>query len=239
MFNVGVTGARGRMGQRIIKLAKEEETLNVVLGLEKKGHPDIGKTIDGVIITDSQDEINSCDCLIDFSQPSATIENLEYLLKFKKCAVIGTTGFNKDQLNKINEASKVIPIVFSPNMSVGVNLLFRLIKDAAATLNGYTAEIEEAHHIHKKDSPSGTAKRIMDVINEQNFNIKVEEIKAIRDGEIIGDHKVVFDSIDDRIEIIHKAKNRDIFAKGAVIAAKWIANKDKGLYSMDNVLFKS
>ena len=124
-------------------------------------------------------------------------------------------------------------------MSVGVNLLFRLIKDAAVTLNGYTAEIEEAHHIHKKDSPSGTAKRIMDVINEQNFNIKVEEIKAIRDGEIIGDHKVVFDSIDDRIEIIHKAKNRDIFAKGAVIAAKWIANKDKGLYSMDNVLFKS
>jgi len=239
MFNVGVTGARGRMGQRIIKLAKEEETLNVVLGLEKKGHPDIGKTIDGVIITDSQDEINSCDCLIDFSHPSATIENLEYLLKFKKCAVIGTTGFNKDQLNKINEASKVIPIVFSPNMSVGVNLLFRLIKDAAVTLNGYTAEIEEAHHIHKKDSPSGTAKRIMDVINEQNFNIKVEEIKAIRDGEIIGDHKVVFDSIDDRIEIIHKAKNRDIFAKGAVIAAKWIANKDKGLYSMDNVLFKS
>ncbi|MCK5393742.1 MAG: 4-hydroxy-tetrahydrodipicolinate reductase, partial [Candidatus Omnitrophica bacterium] len=205
MFNVGVTGARGRMGQRIIKLAKEEETLNVVLGLEKKGHPDIGKTIDGVIITDSQDEINSCDCLIDFSLPSATIENLEYLLKFKKCAVIGTTGFNKDQLNKINEASKVIPIVFSPNMSVGVNLLFRLIKDAAVTLNGYTAEIEEAHHIHKKDSPSGTAKRIMDVINEQNFNIKVEEIKAIRDGEIIGDHKVVFDSIDDRIEIIHKA----------------------------------
>ncbi len=239
MFKIGVTGARGRMGQRIIRLAKDEETLEVVFGLERQGHPEIGKTIDDVMITDSPDEMSSCDCLIDFSLPPATMENLKYLVKLKKSAVIGTTGFNQEQLDKINKAAKEIPIVFSPNMSVGVNLLFRLIKDASAILKGYNVEIEEAHHIHKKDAPSGTAKGIMDVINTQNFKVKIEEIKSIREGEIVGDHKVVFDSVEDRIELIHKAKNRDIFAKGALIAAKWIIKKDNGLYSMDNVLFGS
>jgi len=237
MIKLGVSGARGRMGQRIIALAKEDGNFKVTFGLERTGHPEVGKTIDGVLITDSLDQIDDCDCLIDFSSPSATIEHLSWLVKLKKCAVIGTTGLEPDQQEKIKEASSQIPIIFSPNMSVGVNLLFKLLKSAASVLEGYKVSVQEAHHIHKKDSPSGTAKKIAQVINEQGFDIKNQDIKAIREDEIVGDHKVVFESDVDRIELSHSAKTRDIFAQGSIVAAKWIANKPAGLYSMEDVLF--
>jgi len=237
MIKIGVSGARGRMGQRIIALAKKDSDLEVVLGLERVGHSEVGKTIDGVAIVDSVSQINNCDCLIDFSSPSATMEHLSSLTKFKKSAVIGTTGLDQAQQGKIKEASSQIPIVFSPNMSIGVNLLFRLLKDAAAVLGGYNVEIKEAHHIHKKDAPSGTAKKIAQVINEQGFNIGTQDIKSIREDEIIGDHKVTFESDVDRIELSHSAKTRDIFAKGSLVAAKWIVNQAPGLYSMEDVLF--
>ncbi len=237
MIKLGVSGACGRMGQRIIALAKEDNDLKVVFGLERKGHPEANKTINGVKITDDLDEINNCDCLIDFSLPFATIEHLSCLIKFKKCAVIGTTGLEPAQLQKIKEASSQVSIVFSPNMSIGVNLLFRLLKEAASTLKNYNVGIEEAHHIHKKDSPSGTAKRIAQIINEQGFDIKNEDIKAIREDEIIGDHKVIFESDVDKIELLHSAKTRDIFAQGALVAAKWVGSRKPGLYSMDDVLF--
>ena len=237
MIGIGVSGARGRMGQRIIALAKEDKELQVVFGLERKGHPEVGKVIDDTKIVDDLAAINNCDCLIDFSSPSATIEHLSPLIKFKKCVVIGTTGLDQDQQEKIKEATSQIAIVFSPNMTIGVNLLFRLLKEAAATLKGYKVEIEEAHHIHKKDSPSGTAKRIAQLINEGGFNIGVEDIKAIREDEIVGDHKVVFESDVDRVELSHSAKTRDIFAQGALVAAKWVRGRGPGLYSMDDVLF--
>jgi 4-hydroxy-tetrahydrodipicolinate reductase len=237
MIKIGVSGARGRMGQRIIALAKEDKDLEVVFGLERTGHPEVGKTIDGIKIVDDLEELNNCDCLIDFSSSSATIEHLSALVKFGKCAVIGTTGLDQDQQEKIKEASTKIPVVFSPNMSVGVNLLFRMLKEAATTLGGYKVEIEEAHHIHKKDAPSGTAKRIAQVINEGGFDVKTEDIKSIREDEIIGDHKIVFESSVDKIELFHSAKTRDIFAQGSLVAAKWVANRESGLYSMDDVLF--
>ena len=151
--------------------------------------------------------------------------------------VIGTTGLDKKAKDKISEVAKVIPIVFSPNMSIGVNILFRLLKIAAGTLKNYQAGIQEVHHVHKKDAPSGTAKRIAEIINEQGFNIKIEDIKADRYDEIIGDHKVVFESEVDKLELSHSAKTRDIFAQGALLAAGWIVGKSLGLYSMDDVLF--
>ena len=244
MVRIAVNGARGKMGQRIIRLAKEDKDLEVVLGLEKTGHADIGRVIEGTKITDEFENLSECDCLIDFSSPFAIAEYIPYIVKLEKRAVIGTTGLDQIQQDKIKQASADTSIVLSPNMSVGVNLLFKLLKEASIILKGpacraveYTANIEEAHHVHKKDAPSGTAKKIAEILNEYQFSIKTEDIKAMREGEIIGDHNVTFDSDSDKIELNHKAKNRDIFAKGALLAAKWIMGKGNGLYSMDDVLF--
>ena len=236
MVRIAVSGACGRMGQRIIALAKEDAGLEVICGFEKGNHPKVGEEVEGVSITNDFNLLEKCDCLIDFSSPSATIENISHAVAKKRCMVIGTTGLDSQQQEKIKEASRLIPVVFSPNMSIGVNVLFRILKEAAATLKGYKVDIEEAHHIHKKDAPSGTAKKIAQVINQQGFSIKIEDIKAIREGEIVGDHKVVFESDVDSLQLSHSAKTRDIFAQGALVAAKWIAKKDPGLYSMDDVL---
>ncbi|UCD16023.1 MAG: 4-hydroxy-tetrahydrodipicolinate reductase [Candidatus Omnitrophota bacterium] len=237
MFKLGVSGASGKMGKRIISLAKENKDIDVIFGLEDENHPSVGKVVDGVKITADSGKIKECDCLIDFSAPAATIENLSLVRKFSKCMVIGTTGFDHSQRSKIKELSSKTGVVFSPNMSVGVNLLFRLVKESAHLLKKYNVFIEEAHHIHKKDAPSGTAKKIAEIINRQGFNLKIEDIKAVREDEIVGDHRVVFESDADRIELFHSAKTRDIFAKGAILAARWVLDKPAGLYSMDDVLF--
>jgi len=237
MIKVGVSGAGGKMGKRIIALASDSKDLKVVFGLEDKNHPQVGKTIDKVEINADLSSIETCDCLIDFSAPSATLEYLDYAVKFGKSMVIGTTGLDKAAEDKIRQAAKSIPIVFSPNMSVGVNLLFKLLKIAANTLKNYQASIQEAHHIHKKDAPSGTAKKIAEIINEGGFNIKIEDIKADRYDAIIGDHEVVFESAVDKLKLSHSAKTRDIFVQGALLAAEWIVGKKAGLYSMEDVLF--
>ncbi|MCD6584030.1 MAG: 4-hydroxy-tetrahydrodipicolinate reductase [Candidatus Omnitrophica bacterium] len=237
MIKIGVSGALGRMGKRVINLAKNEKDLEVVFGLEKKGHPKIGDIFEGVKIVEHPEEIEKCDCLIEFSTPEATLEHLSYLVKFKRSAVIGTTGFSQKEIEKIKEASQDIGIVFSPNMSISVNLFFKLIKEAAKILKDYKVYIEEAHHIHKKDAPSGTAKKIAQILNEYSFGIKIEDIKAIREDEITGDHKVIFESNFDKLELFHSAKTRDIFAQGAILAARWIVKKEAGLYSMEDVLF--
>jgi 4-hydroxy-tetrahydrodipicolinate reductase len=236
MIKIGISGIAGRMGLRILDLAQADKELSVVFGLESKGHPQAGKLTNGIRIVDDSSGVKACDCLIEFTSPQATLEHLKFLLEFKKAVVIGTTGLSLGQQEKLKQASKIIPIVFSPNMSPGVNLLFRLSKTAAKVLNNYRARIEEAHHVHKKDSPSGTAKKIAEIINSQGFNIKDQDIKAIREDEIVGDHRAIFESDADRIEIIHSAKTRDIFAQGALLAAKWIVAKKPGLYSMEDVL---
>ena len=173
---------------------------------------------------------------IDFSSPSATLDLLSMAEVEKKCLVVGTTGFDALQLSKIEAAAEHIPILLSPNMSVGVNLLFKMVKEAVCVLSGYEINIVETHHVHKKDAPSGTAKKIAFLINSGGG--KVSDIKSIREDEIVGEHRIVFESESDRIELLHSAKTRDIFAQGALQAAKWLVNKAAGLYSMDNVLFE-
>ena len=236
MAKIIVNGAAGKMGQRIIYSAKQAK-VDVVCGLESPNHPKINKEVEGAKIISDFSQIANCDCVIDFSAPVATVNLLPELIKYKKCAVIGTTGLDEAEQKKIKEASKAIPIVFSPNMSVGVNVLFRLIKTASSILKDYNVYMEEAHHTHKKDAPSGTAKKIVQIINDEGFSVKNEEVKSIREDEIVGDHKIVFESDVDKIELFHSAKTRDIFAQGAVVAAQWIVGKNAGLYSMDEVLF--
>ncbi|MFH1767918.1 MAG: 4-hydroxy-tetrahydrodipicolinate reductase [Candidatus Omnitrophota bacterium] len=237
MVGIGVSGAAGRMGRRIISLAKQDSSFALIFGLEVCDHNLLGEKIEDISIISDYSEIKNCNCLIEFSTPQATLEHLSFAVKFKKSLVIGTTGFNQDELIKINQAASLIPIVLSPNMSVGVNVLFRITREAAKILKDHAIYLEEAHHIHKKDAPSGTAKKIAQILREEGFSINEDDIVPIREGEIVGDHSVMFKSNLDELEISHSAKTRDIFAKGALTAAKWVVGKPPGLYSMDDVLF--
>jgi len=236
MVKIAICGCAGKMGARIASIASAETGLKLVLGIEAKGHPSIGSGFGDGKVTDRLDGIEAADVLIDFTAPDATMGHLEAAVKYKKAIVIGTTGFSEDQIGRIKEAAKKIPVVLSPNMSIGVNLLFRLVKEAAGKLSGdYCVTMVEAHHIHKKDAPSGTAKKLAQIVREASAR-DVADIKSIREGEIVGDHKVTFESPYDIIELSHSAKTRDIFAKGAIAAAKFIAGKKAGLYDMQDVL---
>ena len=236
MIKLAISGCKGKMGQRICRLAEATGEFKIVALLESKNHSDIGQKISGVEITSNIDSIKDADVLIDFTAPEATIDNLNTCVKYSKPIVIGTTGLSESQQRSIEDASKKIPIVFSPNMSVGVNLLFKLVKEAANKLSkDYRVRIKEAHHKHKKDSPSGTAKKLADII-EEALGKKVEGIESIREGELAGDHDVIFDSKYDTIKLCHSAKTRDIFAQGALTAAKWIVDKKSGLFSMQEIM---
>lgn len=235
MIKLGIAGACGKMGRRIFELASLDKDFEVALALERKGTPLIGKEMGKLKVSSNSDGMFLIDVLIDFTVPEASEINLDYAAKYRKAIVLGTTGFNDQQLKKIEEVSAVVPVVFSPNMSVGVNVLFKLLPEVASRLgNDYGIEIVEAHHKSKKDSPSGTAKKMGQVLAEA---VKKEiPIHALRLGDIIGDHTVIFCGNSERIEIKHQAHSRDPFAFGALKAAKWIASKPAGLYSMLDVL---
>ena len=235
MIKLGVLGAGGRMGRRIIELALDDKEFEVTLALEKRGHPLSGSSIHKVKISSATDGIFLVDVVIDFTLAQATIENLDYVLKYKKPLVLGTTGFSQEQVNKIGESAKDIPIVFSPNMSIGVNLVFSLAGEIAKKLGErYDIEIVEAHHKAKKDAPSGTARELAKLIaDETGRNVPVHSLRA---GDIVGDHTVIYAGNGERIEIKHQAHSRDVFALGALRAAKWIAGRPAGLYSMQDVL---
>jgi 4-hydroxy-tetrahydrodipicolinate reductase len=222
MIRLCISGSRGKMGSRILELAKEDG------GFEVTGAFDI----DG----DAEANIKGCDCLIEFTAPKATIEHLALCERFEKPIVIGTTGLSDSDREKIKKASETIAVVFSPNMSIGVNLMFGMAGDAARILGPeYNVEIIEAHHVHKKDSPSGTARELARIVKAARKDAEVP-IESVREDEIVGEHTITFDGPLDTIEITHSAKTRDIFANGALTAAKFAAGKKTGLFSMKDVL---
>ena len=222
MIKICVSGSKGRMGSKIIELSKDDAQLELAGSFDAGDEP--------------QGPVESCDCLIEFTTPEATINNLELCEKSGKAAVIGTTGLSPAQTERVKEAAKKIPVVFSPNMSVGVNLLFKMIADAARVLGPeYNIEIVEAHHIHKKDAPSGTAKEMARIVKAEKGDVDIP-IESIREDEIVGEHTITFDSDLDLIEITHSAKSRDILARGALKAAKFVVGKPAGLYTMKDVL---
>jgi len=257
-------GAVGRMGSRIVTLSKEVNELKTLAVVERKGHPAIGKDIGlviglgemGIKISDSlEDVISKGDVVIDFTQKEATIENAKIVARHKKAMVIGTTGLSSDDLAIIKESALSSPIVLAPNMSVGVNLLLKVLKDIAQVLgDDYDVEIVEAHHRLKKDAPSGTALKMAQVIAESlNRNLddvavyarkgiigertkKEIGIQTVRAGDIVGEHTVYFGGFGERLEITHKASSRDTFARGALRASLWIVGKKAGLYDMQDVL---
>ncbi len=235
MVKLGISGVCGKMGRRIFELASADKTFEIALALERKGIPAIGKEIGKLKISSNLDGIFLVDVFIDFTVAQAADESLDYAAKYKKALVLGTTGLSDNQLKKIEEVAKVIPVVFSPNFSIGVNTLFSILPQIAARLGpDYGIEIVEAHHKSKIDAPSGTAKKLAQVINDViNKEIPVHSIRL---GDIVGDHTVIFCGNAERIEVKHQAHSRDLFALGALKAAKWVFGKPAGLYSMQDVL---
>ncbi len=235
MIKLGITGACGKMGRRIFELAGYDKDFEVALALEKKGTPLIGKDLGRIKVSSNLDGMFLIDVLVDFTLPEATETHLDYVAKYKKALVLGTTGLSDAQKNKVEEVSKVIPVVFTPNMAVGMNVLFAMLPEITQRLGpDYSVEIVEAHHKAKKDAPSGTAKKLAEVITL----VSKKEIPthSIRLGDIFGDHTVIFCGNSERIEIKHQAHSRDLFVVGALKAAKWIFGKPAGLYSMQDVL---
>jgi 4-hydroxy-tetrahydrodipicolinate reductase len=235
MINVAVTGCCGRMGRRITELALKDKDIRIMALVESPGRTDVPESLQGIRVSRDIAVIKGADVLIDFTLPEPTVQNLEACLKYHVRMVIGTTGLSDAQHAVISKASSSIAVVQSTNMSVGVNLVFGLLKQTAAELKGYHVAVTETHHVHKKDAPSGTAKTMAEII-EGVTGQKVEDMDSIREGEVVGYHKVTFDSSIDTIEISHNAKTRDIFAEGALVAVKFVAKKDKGLFNMQEVL---
>jgi len=264
MVNIAISGIMGRMGRKIAELALEDKDVNIVAGIENPDcahlHSTVGeiinKDVKAPVVSDVSQVIDAFDVLIDFANNTeAVLGHLRILAadKNKKYAVIGTTGFNEKELEEIKQLSQDIPIVLAPNMSIGVNLLFKLVEQAAKTLRdkGFDIEVIEMHHRYKKDAPSGTAVKIVDILKKATEIQKVvygregltdersnKEIGvfALRGGDVVGEHTVIFAAMGERIELTHRATSRDIFAKGALEAAKWIVGKSNGLYDMQDVL---
>ncbi len=259
MIRVSVFGCLGRMGKAVLEACLEDSEIVVVSGLEKKGSKEVSKSlkdvlgldIDARIFDDPALAAKDCDVIIDFSEHSAACENISKIANMGVCAVVGTTGFLEDEMDKLDKLSEKMPIVLSPNMSLGVNLLYKLCEICAQVLKNYDIEIIEAHHNMKKDAPSGTAKKIADVIKKARGDVRfiygrsgfIGErdkseigIHAIRAGDIVGDHIVLFSGGHERIELVHRAHSRKTFAKGAIYAAKWVFGKKPALYSMSDVL---
>jgi 4-hydroxy-tetrahydrodipicolinate reductase len=264
MIKVAVTGAAGRMGGRIITLVTEADGLAVAGAVEMAGHARLkedagyvaGCGVLGIAITDSLEQaLTGADLLIDFTFPQVTLANAAVCARLGKQMVVGSTGFTPAQREQLTAFAKHIPIVFAPNMSVGVNVCFKILKDIAETLgDGFDVEIVELHHNKKKDSPSGTAVRMGEIVADalgRDYNQVAnyhregmcgertrEEIgmQTVRGGDIVGEHTVYFVGMGERIELTHRAMSRDMFARGAVRAAGWLAGKDAGLYDMQDVL---
>jgi 4-hydroxy-tetrahydrodipicolinate reductase len=259
LYKVVVSGASGKMGQRIISFILEDKEMELSGAIEAPFHPSIGKLIhEGITIRSDKDIrelLKETDVLVEFTNPAATLSHLEACKDMGRGMVIGTTGLSEDEISRIKEASTFIPVVFSPNMSVGVNLLFDIVQRVSKALGReYEVEIIEAHHHHKKDAPSGTALRLGELIattlglNLEDIAVygrkgmigerKKEEMgfSVIRGGDIVGEHTVLFVTEGERIEITHRAHSRDTFARGAIRAAKFVVKASPGFYNMGDVL---
>lgn len=264
MINIVVCGAAGKMGQAILSCAIPDKEVVISGALESPGHSWVGRTLSEVlggdappliVTADSAQVFAAADAAISFSSVEGSIQHIIEAAKKHIPMVIGTTGFSVEQEQQIYAAAEMIPVCISPNMSIGVNLLFELVKIAAAKLDkNYDIEIIETHHRFKKDSPSGTAKRLAENI-AQVRGIDLEKkgvygrkglvgarqtdeigMHAVRAGDIIGDHTVLFSSLGERIELVHKAHTRNAFAHGALRAAKFLIGKKPGVYTMADVL---
>jgi 4-hydroxy-tetrahydrodipicolinate reductase len=252
---VAIIGAAGRMGRELCRAALETDGIELIGGTEGPEAPGLGVDLGELFGTGkldialTEDPPEEAEVLIEFTVPEATVGHLSY----RKPMVIGTTGFSEEQLAQVKEASKDVPIVLAPNMSVGVNLLREVVRELSGKLVGYDVEVIETHHRYKKDAPSGTALLLARAAAEgrgQDLDEIVvygregvaprEEgeigVHALRGGAVVGEHRLIFYSEGEEVEVVHRALSRRTFADGAMRAAKFIAAAKPGLYSMHDML---
>ncbi|MCB1943130.1 MAG: 4-hydroxy-tetrahydrodipicolinate reductase [Candidatus Accumulibacter sp.] len=262
-MRIAIAGAGGRMGRMLVEATLNDGQATLVAALDQPGSPVIGKDAGemvgaacGVLVSSDRDKaIAEATCLIDFTRPEGTLQHLEICRRHGTAMVIGTTGFDADGKQAIAAAAQHIPVVFAPNMSVGVNVVFRLLDVASRIMSeGYDIEIVEAHHRHKIDAPSGTALRMGEVV-AQALGRDLDEcavygregvtgerqpstigFATVRGGDIVGDHQVLFCGLGERVEIAHKASSRMPYALGSLRAARFLAGKTRGLFDMQDVL---
>lgn len=263
MLRIAIAGASGRMGRMLVDAICAAPDLTLSAALDRVGAPSIGTPAVGdafagsglVIDDDIEAAVSASDVLIDFTRPEGTLAHLSACVAHGKRIVIGTTGFDDAGRAAIATAAERIAIVFSPNMSVGVNVMFRLVAEASrALVDGYDVEIVEAHHRHKVDAPSGTALRLGEIVAAARGR-RLEDVarhgrdgqvgprasetigfSAVRGGDIVGEHTVLYAGVGERIEITHRAGNRAGYASGSVMAARFVAGRDHGLFDMQDVL---
>jgi 4-hydroxy-tetrahydrodipicolinate reductase len=262
MTRIAIAGAAGRMGRNLVIACSETDDMELTQALEREQNPAIGSDIgllaglapNNVLISDHLD-VAAFDILIDFTHPSATTSHVDFCVEHDKKMVVGTTGCGPDLEQKMQAAGNSIALVYAPNMSVGVNLCLKLLQTAAAVLgDNVDIEVIEAHHRHKVDAPSGTALKMGQVIAEtlgRNLedcavygregqtgarDRKTIGFESIRAGDIVGEHTVMFADEGERIEITHKASSRMTFARGAIRACRWIEQRQKGIFSMQDIL---
>lgn len=247
MIKLAINGYYGRMGQTVANVAKNDSEIQLIGGIDK-----IQKEDEIEVVTDVEKLINKPDVIIDFSIPEATFKVLEYAKQSNVPVVIATTGFTKEEENKIKEISKEVAIFRSSNMSVDINLMCKIVSEVAKKLTGTDIEIIETHHNRKIDSPSGTALMLADSINQALDNKMVYEFdrhskkqrrqkneigfSSIRGGNIVGEHTVQFLGENETFEIKHTSYSSTVYAEGAIKAAKFLANKQNGLYNMNDII---
>lgn len=264
MVKVIVAGAAGRMGGRLISLLRGSAALALSAAVESKGHISVGQDagevagcgLTGVVIRDDLSAVmEQGEVIVDFSTPAATMEHVRIASQHRRPMVIGTTGLSSSELAELRSLVRPIACVLSPNMSVGINVLFKVIAEMAKTFGDeYDIEVIEAHHRLKKDAPSGTALKIAEILAKA-VNRDLEQaavyarkgligerkrgeigLQSIRAGDIVGDHTVIFGGMGERVELTHRAQSRDTFARGALRAARWVVRQPPGLYDMLDVL---
>ena len=263
MIPVIVIGAPGKMGRRLLDLIRLDPELELVGALAHSAHPALGKDVGelagiGPVGISLDDDLAAmlpkADVIIDFSRAAATMEYMPMVATAQKAMVIGTTGFTASQQADIIRLSTTMRCFLAPNMSLGVNVLFQVLRQVAALLPDYDVEIIEAHHRTKVDAPSGTALHmaaiIAEILHRNLDDVAVYGrqgivgrrsdceigIQAIRAGDIVGEHTIIFAGVGERVEFIHRSQNRDTFARGALRAARWIVQQPPGLYNMEDLL---
>ncbi len=263
MIRIAIAGAAGRMGKALVQAVSLDEEVTLVAATDRPGSSLVGVDAgelagigkNGVVVVNNLAKAEEFDVLIDFTAPESTMGHVRFCREQGKGIVIGTTGLSEEQKAELNSAASEIPVIFAPNMSVGVNLVFKLLETAARVMGDESdIEIIEAHHRHKVDAPSGTALRMGEVIaetlgrdlktcavygREGHTGVRDREsigFSTIRGGDIVGEHNALFIAEGERVEIGIRSSSRSTYANGAVRGAKWLVSKESGLFDMQDVL---
>jgi 4-hydroxy-tetrahydrodipicolinate reductase len=260
-IHIGINGAAGRMGQRLVHLAREDAELSLAAALESPGHPQLGRDVGelcglgglGLPLRAELPLEQRLDVMVDFSSPEGTLAVLPLCVSRRLPLVVATTGHSASQKEEIEAAAHQTALLMAPNLSVGVSVLFELVRQAAALLRGkdYDVEIVERHHRFKKDAPSGTALLFARLVQEGMGQTELRHgraglvgerprheigVHALRTGDNVGEHAVIFSTLGETLELVHKGHTRDSYARGALLAAKFLANRPAGRYTMNDVL---